>query len=90
MPELLADVKLRLRISSSSLDSEISDLIAAAEKDLDLAGVTVDTAMPLVKEAIIIYCKGRFGLENQDAERYMASYDALKTHLVLTGGESIV
>ena len=90
MPELLNDAKLRLRITNDAFDSEILDLLAAGQRDLTLAGVTIDTSMPLIKEALIIYCKGQFGISNTDSEKYMASYNALKTHLVLVGGESFV
>lgn len=90
MPDILTDLKLRLRITHSALDSELTDLLAASTRDLELAGVIVDTSIPLVKEALIIYCKGQFGLGNTDSEKYMTSYYALKTHLVLVGGESLV
>ena len=90
MPGLLTDAKLRLRITNDAFDSEILDLLAAGARDLELAGVTIDTSMPLIKEALIIYCKGQFGIGNSDSEKYMNSYYAIKTHLVLVGGESFV
>lgn len=84
---LLDDVKLALRISSSAFDSEVSDLIAAAQQDLILSGVdpakVLDTD-PLIKRAIVTYVKANFGFDNPDAERLQGAYDMLKAHLTLS------
>lgn len=76
-------VKLHLRISSgnATLDTEVDGLIAAAEADLELSGVTVDETDPLIVRAVCTYCKAQFGYGNPDAERLQASYDAIKGHL---------
>lgn len=85
---LLDDVKLALRISSASFDTEITDLISAAQSDLQLSGVTaekaVDTTDPLIKRAIITYCKANFGWDNPDADRLQQAYNMLKSHLTLS------
>jgi uncharacterized phage protein (predicted DNA packaging) len=85
---LLDDVKLALRISSSAFDSEITDLIEAAKADLQLSGVKQEKADddndPLIKRAIIVYCKANFGYDNPEAERFQQSYDMLKQHLSLS------
>lgn len=86
---LLADAKLALRITSTAYDDEITDLIAAAKDDLLISGVAaavLDAADPdpLVKRAILVYCKAQFGMDNPDAERYMASFHSLVTHLALS------
>jgi|UPI0003B363AA uncharacterized phage protein (predicted DNA packaging) len=91
---LLDDVKLALRITSSAFDSEISDLIAAARADLIRAGVeptrvNVDD-VPLVRRAIIVYCKGNFGYDNPEAERFLASYDLMRQELSLSSGYKVV
>ena len=88
---LLDDVKKALRISSSAYDHEVTDLIDAGKSDLRLAGIyfvdepDVITLDPLVKRAVITYCKSNFGYENTDADRFRDSYIMLKQHLSLAG-----
>lgn len=85
---LLDDVKLALRISNTAFDGELGDLIESAEADLGLSGV-LDTNItdtdPLIKRAIITYCKANFGIENSNAEKYQKSYEAIRNHLSLSG-----
>lgn len=86
---ILADVKVALRIAATTadFDTEIQDLIDAAKADLKLAGVVADKAVdadPLIKRAIITYCKAYFGYDNPDADRLVESYLMLKKHLVLS------
>jgi uncharacterized phage protein (predicted DNA packaging) len=81
---LIDDVKLRLRISGDDVDDEISDLIDVAKSDLILSGVLkTDYTDPLIKQAIITYCKANFGWDNPEAERLQEAYDLLKSHLSL-------
>lgn len=84
---ILDDVKLALRIINIAFDGEIMDLIAAARQDLILSGVTTlkanDDTDPLIKRAIITYCKANFGYDNPDADRLLKSYEMLKMHLTL-------
>lgn len=86
---LFDDVKLALRVTSIAYDMEINDLIDAAKMDLQLSGVSTvalaeEDPDPLVKRAIVLYCKAGFGLDNPDAERYMAAFSSLETHLALS------
>ena len=84
---LLDDVKVALRISASntSFNTEINDLIGAAQRDLLVAGIKVtDTADPLIKRAIVTYCKAHFGYDNPEAERFERAYNAIKMHLMLS------
>ena len=84
--EALEAVKNTLRVTSSVMDEEITDIIAACKLDLEYAGVfTIVETDPLIKRAIIIYAKAQFGLDNQDSEKYQASYESLKNHLSLCG-----
>lgn len=84
---LLDDIKLALRRTNDVFDSEINDLIEQAKADIKLAGVPeskiVDTD-PLIKRAIIVYCKANFGLNNPDSEKYQKSYEAIRDHLALS------
>lgn len=84
---LLDDVKLALRITSSAFDSEVQDLIDAAIADLQLSGVRLeklDADDPLIRRAVMVYCKANFGYDNPEAERFQHSYDMLKAHLTLS------
>jgi uncharacterized phage protein (predicted DNA packaging) len=80
------DVKKVLRISSSAFDTEISNLISAAQEDLKIFSIVpekvVDTD-PLVRNAIITYVKAQFGWDNPDAEKLMTSYESQKSALAL-------
>ncbi len=85
---MLQDVKDALRESGDDLDTEILDLIDAAKADLILSGVHKDKVVdtdPLIKRAIIVYCKANFGYdEPKIAERFEQSYISLKHHLTLS------
>ncbi len=84
---LLDDVKQALRVSSAALNQEIEDLIASAKEDLQISNVDAETLTdedPLIKRAIITYCKANFGYNNPDADRFMAAYESLKSHLSLS------
>lgn len=86
---MLDDVKVALRVYHTIVDSEITDLIAAARQDLILSGVSAAKANsntdPLVKRAIITYTKAHFGYDNPDADRLIMAFDRLKSHLTLSG-----
>ena len=83
---MLYDVKSSVRIINNKFDVELVDLIDAAKMDLLIAGVTkVDENDPLIKRAIILYCKANFGLDNKDSEKYQNSYENLKEKLSLCG-----
>ena len=83
---MLNKVKLALRINNSSYDDEITGLINACKKELELAGIAssniVDTDVMII-QTVICYCKANFGYDNSDAERYIRSYESLKSFLCL-------
>ena len=82
---LIDDVKKTLRITTTAFDTEVTDLIAAANADLRLSGLdTVVETDPLIKRAIITYCKAYFGYDNPDADRLAESYRMLKSHLAMS------
>lgn len=82
---MLQKIKDALRVSGEALDEEIQDLIHAAKADLRLSGITKNEDDPLILRAITIYCKSHFGYEDPaQAELFMKSYNALKSHLALS------
>ena len=83
---MLEKVKLALRITTTAYDSELNGLIAAAQLDLGIAGVTIpETLDDIVELAIITYCKVHFG-EPDDYDRLKASYDEQKAQLSMATG----
>ena len=85
--EYIIAIRRYLRITSDALDSEITDLINAAKEDLALGGVLNerinDETDALIKRAVATYVKAEFGLDNDDSEKFRASYDSLKVQLLL-------
>lgn len=52
--------------------------------------VEVEVMDPLIKRAITLYCKGHFGYDNPDAEKFIASYEKLRDHLSLSSDYQVV
>ena len=81
---MLNKVKLALRINNDAYDGEINDLIDACKKELELAGIAssnITDTDEMIIQAVVSYCKAFFGFDNSDAERYIRSYESLKTFL---------
>lgn len=85
--DLLPKVKEALRITTDAFDEgELTDLIAAAQADMGIAGVIVpDVYDALVAKAVITYCKMSFGLP-EDYDRLKRSYDEQKAQLQTATG----
>ena len=82
----LDKVRAALRISTTQLDSERTDLIKSAQADLGIAGVTVPSTLDeICTTAIITYCKMHFGLP-EETEWLKKSYDEQKAQLVTATG----
>lgn len=84
---MLEDVKRGLRITNTAYDQEVLDLIEAAKADLlipDIDPLKIVDTEPLIKRAIILYCKANFGLDNKDSEKYQAAYNNLTERLSLS------
>lgn len=82
---MIDKVKTALRIKSAAFDEEINDLIAAALRDLRLAGVEGGVRDPLIRRAVITYCRVHFG-QPDDYDRLKASYDEQKAQLQMATG----
>ena len=84
---MLEAVKLAMRITTTAYDAELERLIDAACADLGIVGVTAtsSTTDPLLKMAIITYCRLNFGTPD-DYDRMKASYDEQKAQLLMASG----
>ena len=91
---MLDRVKLALLITGNDFDSELSDLIDAAAKDLGIAGVdalviNTDTNDALIIRAIITYVGYQFEIMHGSLDRsaaYKKSYDEQKAQLGMATG----
>lgn len=78
---MLEKVKKALRIVTDAYDSELTELIAAAQQDMQIAGVVIPQELDaIVTRAVITYCKANFGLP-EDYDRLKRSYDEQKAQL---------
>ena len=80
---MLEAVKLAMRISTSVYDAEIQSLIDAAKADL-FRTADIDSDIeeddPLLKRAVITYCRLHFGSPN-DYDKLEMSYREQKAQL---------
>ena len=94
---MLNRVKLALLISDNDFDSELSDLINAACKDLGIAGVegltvTTSTNDAIIIRAIITYCGYQFEMMHGSLDRsnaFKKSYDEQKAQLGMSTGYTV-
>ena len=94
---MLNRVKLALLISDNDFDSELSDLINAACKDLGIAGVegltvTTSTNDAIIIRAIITYCGYQFEMMHGSLDRsnaFKKSYDEQKAQLGMATGYTV-
>ena len=83
---MLDKVKTALRIATDAFDDELTDLIEAAQIDLQIAGVVIPAELDaIVKRAIVTYCKMNFGIPD-DYDRLKRSYDEQKAQLSTATG----
>lgn len=83
----LSDVKTYLRIDSTdmSFDTEVQDMISAAQSDLIEVGVNSDmfnSGDPLIRRAITTYCKANFGYDTDNAAAFASAFEKLKIFLM--------
>lgn len=83
---ILQAVKMALRISTDAFDAELTELIEAGQADINHAGVfNLDPDDPLVRRAIITYCRLNFG-QPDDYDRLKRSYDEQKAQMSMATG----
>lgn len=83
---LLEKVKFAMRIDGNEHDDELSDSISTAKALLKEAGVVAEKIVdddPLIRKAIITYCKSDFGTDAKDGEKFAWSFEEQKKLLSL-------
>lgn len=77
-------IKKALRITTDAFDDELQHLVDSALTDIGFGGamseVLTEDGDPIVKQAVITYCKMNFGLP-EDYDRLKRSYDEQKAQL---------
>lgn len=86
IPEGYIDsLMMKIRVKSAIAREELADLVNAAVRDLDIAGVYVtDLKEPLCERAVTLYCKANYGYD-KDSEKFRAAYAALRDAMSLSG-----
>lgn len=84
---LIDEVKVAMRITKDTYNSEITSLIDAACGDLGIAGIsaTSTTDDAVLKRAIITYCRLYFGTPD-DYDRLKKAYDEMKSQMQTASG----
>lgn len=77
---MLEKARKRLRITTTSLDTDIQQLIDEAVDDIKRIGIDTGTVTPLIEGAVLCYVKANFG-SNPDRDKLMESYDMYLTKL---------
>lgn len=89
---ILDEVKKSLRITSSTFDDELTNMIAAAKLDLKIAGIEhADLSADNPTDALIVlaietYCKMHWPGFKDDYADLKASYDEQKAQLTMAAG----
>lgn len=83
----VAEVRTALRVVTTSLDDEITDVMAAAKLDMGRVGIDTSesTDDELTDMAIKLYCKWHFDFMGK-AEQYERQYCALRDALSMSTG----
>lgn len=89
LENLISEVRSNVRINHKELDDEIKNLIETSIEDLKTSGIASsyfdeDKLRPMLKTAIITYCKANFGYDNPDAQRLQESYELQKQKLAIS------
>lgn len=84
---MLQRAKVALRITTDAYDDEIDGLIAAAERDLQIAGIRFlpNPQDALIRQAILTYVRAHFS-SPADYEKLKAAYDEQKAQLQTASG----
>lgn len=74
---LVEEAMLALRVGCEEYRPEVEALVGAAVADLRRVGVregSLEEPGPLVRHAVCLFCKARFGFDSPDAARFDGLY----------------
>lgn len=87
--ELIKKVREKCRIRNTALDSEVSDYIEAAKRDMGISGIVIANGQDkLIEQAIVLYCKAQYA-DSKDSVRYMEAYEKTCVKLALSGEKNV-
>ena len=79
---------LRITTNDTVIDTEITTLIRACQRDLIRNGITpslvYDLEDSLIEMAVLTYLKAEFGFDNKNYDKFRSSYEQLRADLSLT------
>lgn len=82
---MLALVKKSLRISSVAFDDEVNNLIKAAILEMQRVGIVYDENNEMIQQAVVQFCKSRFGYDNKEADRFERNFTDMVKAMSLSG-----
>lgn len=82
--ELVETVKQRIRVLTEDADEEVEALIDTAIGQLKLSGVYEALDDPTYIQAIVLYCKGNYGYD-ENTDRFHQAFEALRDAMALSG-----
>lgn len=82
--ELVETVKQRIRVTTREADEEVEALIDAAIGQLKIAGVSEALEDSTYIQAIVLYCKGNYGYD-ENTERFHRAFESLRDAMALSG-----
>ena len=77
--DLIQKLKARVRAMSKAAEDEIKDLVLSCRKELELVGIYGDESDPTYYQAVVLYCKGNYGYDEDTA------FGALRDAMSLSG-----
>lgn len=84
---LLDDVRVALRVTHEMTDVEIQGYIDMAFADMSRVGIRQslldpESPNPMVRHAVVMFCKGSYGFDNSEGERFLMAYNTTVTALM--------
>lgn len=87
---LIDKVRMACRLTTNTYDSQLDSLIKAALKDMEITDISnLDETDPLIEEAVMTYCRMKFGYATLPADQYdrlQAAYNDRKSALIMSSG----
>ena len=69
---------------SKAAEDEIKDLVLSCRKELELVGIYGDESDPTYYQAVVLYCKGNYGYD-EDTDRFRTAVRSAAGRNVVIG-----